>query len=99
MVKKNINFDEEMIKQIEEQKREQSNTDLWHHHRQPRITADKCYRIAVQRGTTSPTKTIQEVLGYNKRFQSKYREGLQMLDNIIYAYKELKQQQAKGSLA
>jgi len=93
-VKRNINFDEAKIKKIEEQTREQSNTHLWHHHRQPRITATKCYRIAVQRETTSPTKTIQEVLGYNKQFQSKYmQEGLKMEDNIIAAYKACKQQQ------
>lgn len=41
-VKRNINFDEAKIKKIEEQTREQSNTHLWHHHRQPRITATKC---------------------------------------------------------
>ena len=93
-VKRNINFDEEKINKIEQKTRGQSNTDLWHHHRQPRITATKCYRIAVQREATSPTKTIKEVLGYNKPFQSKYmQEGLDMEDNIIDAYKVLKQQQ------
>ena len=69
-VKRNINFDEEKIKKIEEQTRCQSNTDLWHHHRHHRITATKCYRIAVQRETTSPTKIIQDVLDYKEPFQS-----------------------------
>ncbi|PFX12333.1 uncharacterized protein LOC111347439 [Stylophora pistillata] len=91
-VKRNINFDEEKIKKVEEQTRGQSNSNLWHHHRQPRITATNCYRIAVQRETTSPTKIIQDVLGYKKPFQSKYmQEGLEMEDRIIAAYKLLKQ--------
>ena len=78
-VKRNINFDEEKIKKIEEQTRCQSNTNLWHHRRHPRITATKCYRIAVQRETTSPTKIIQAVLDYKEPFQSKsMQEGLEM---------------------
>lgn len=42
--------------------------------------------------STSPTKIIQDVLGYKKPFQSKYmQEGLEMEDRIIAAYKLLKQ--------
>ena len=98
-VKRNINFDEEKIKKIEEQTRCQSNTNLWHHHRHPRITATKCYRIAVQRETTSPTKIIQDVLDYKEPFQSKSRqEGLEMEDSIIAAYKSLKQEEGVAGI-
>ena len=91
--KRNINLDEEKMQKIEEQTRGQSSTNLWHHYRQPRITAINCYRIAVQRETTS-TKIIQDVLGYKKPFQSKYmQEGLEMEDKIVAAYKPLKQEE------
>ena len=78
-MKRSINFDEEKKKKIEEQTRYQSNTNLWHHDRHPRITATKCYRIAVQRETTSPTKIKQDVLDYKEPFQRKsMQEGLEM---------------------
>lgn len=92
--KRNLMVDDLQRQDIEEQTRGQSNTELWHRHRQPRITATKCYRVAVQRESTSPTKIIKDILGYNKAYQSKsMEEGLKMEDQIINDYKLLKQSQ------
>lgn len=91
-VKKNIMVDESEIKVIEEKTRGQSNLELWHSYRKPRITATKCYRVAAQRETTSPTKSIEDILNFNKTYQSKsMEEGLAMEDKIIDDYKLFKQ--------
>ena len=98
-VKRNLMVDELGIKDVETKTRGQSNIELWHHHRQPRITATKCYRVAVQRETTSPTKIIKDVLGYNKVFQSKsMEEDLKMEDQIISDYKLFKQKQGNEGI-
>ena len=60
--KRNINFDEEKINKIEQKTRGQSNTDLWHHYREPRISSTKeCY-ISYKNYPRSPRlqQTISE---------------------------------------
>lgn len=86
-VKRKLMVDDKERDHIENITRGQSDKQMWHTHRQPRITATKCYRVAVQRDTTSPTKIIKDVLGYNKAFQSKaMKEGILMEDKIINEY-------------
>ena len=65
-IKKKLDVTEEEAQQIEAETRHQSTDDAWHLHRKHRITASKAYRCAVLKETTSPTKAIQEVLGYRE---------------------------------
>lgn len=61
-VKRKIEVHEEEIVHIEKETRGQANEKLRYYHRKNRTTASKSYRIAAQRESTSPTKTIHEVL-------------------------------------
>jgi hypothetical protein len=63
-----LNYEE--IQHVEKSTRGQSSELQWHYHRKCRITASKCYRIAVLKESTSPTKAMKEVLGYINPYQS-----------------------------
>lgn len=74
--------------EIEKETREQSKRESWHFHRQPRITASKCYRTAVLKDTTSPTKAINDIL-YKKVVPTRQMtEGLEMESEIKERYIE-----------
>lgn len=77
------------VKRIEAETRNQSADDAWFKHRIYRITASKAYRCAVLKESTSPTKTIKEVLGYNKIHSTRaMKEGLSQEKTIISDYVE-----------
>lgn len=65
-VKRKLFLNEEEAAEVEKNTRGQSADPLWHDSRNQRITSSKCYRCAVLKDTTSPTKAIQEVLGYKQ---------------------------------
>jgi hypothetical protein len=78
----------ENAEKIEIETREQSNSILWHSHRKSRITASKCYRIAVMKSTTSPTKAIRECL-YKHVKPTKYMlEGIAKEPEIMELYRD-----------
>lgn len=78
--------DEQQASLIEKETKGQSVSDSWHFHRAFRITASKCYRTAVLKESTSPTKAVKEVL-YNKVVATKQmRKGLEMESHIKEIY-------------
>ncbi|XP_022808865.1 uncharacterized protein LOC111345840 [Stylophora pistillata] len=81
-----ISVDDDRINEIENATREQSRSSQWHAERFPRITASKCKRALIKE-TTSPTKAMQEILCYNKAFQSQYmKDGVKSELEIINQY-------------
>lgn len=84
-----ISVDDDRINEIENATREQSRNSQWHAERFPRITASKCKRALIKE-TTSLTKAMQEILCYNKAFQSQYmmdesNQNRKLLINILNA--------------
>ncbi|RUA05520.1 MAG: hypothetical protein DSY43_04465 [Gammaproteobacteria bacterium] len=78
----------EQAAEIEEVTKDQSLSKSWHSHRQYRITASKCYRAAVLKDTTSPTKAINDIL-YAKVLPTKQmKKGLEMESEIMARYIE-----------
>ena len=72
---------------VEKNTRGQSTDSLWHDNRNQRIASSKCYRCAVLKDSTSPTKAIQEVLGYKEFPPTKeMKEGLSKEPEIIEEY-------------
>ena len=72
---------------VEKNTRGQSADSLWHDNRNQRITSSKCYTCAVLKDSTSPTKAIQEVLGYKEFPPTKeMKEGLSKEPKIIEKY-------------
>ena len=72
---------------VEKNTRGQSADSLWHDNRNQRITSSKCYRCAVLKNSISPTKAIQEVLGYKEFPPTKeMKEGLSKEPEIIEEY-------------
>ena len=69
-----ITVDYDKIKEIENSTRDQSKSTRWFSERTPRTTASKCKR-ALLKETTSPTKAMKEILGYNKHYESILHEG------------------------
>ncbi|XP_028417250.1 uncharacterized protein LOC114541653 [Dendronephthya gigantea] len=79
---------QEEVESIERETRGQHNNPLWFTHRMPRITASKCKR-AIQKVTTSPTKALRDILGYNKRIQTSYmQDGKDSKHKIIEMYEQ-----------
>jgi hypothetical protein len=98
-VKRKILVGEVEIESIEKSTRGQSNESLWFFHRKKRITASKCHRVASLRDSTSPTKTIREVLHYNTAYQSQsMKEGLMKEEDILKDYTALKHEQGHANL-
>lgn len=78
--------DDEKVKEIEEDTRDQSKSNKWYAHRHPRITASKCKR-ALLKDTTSPTKAMREILSYNNSYQSEHmKDGIKSESDIINHY-------------
>ena len=75
-----------VTKEIEKETREQSNSPLWFQHRRARITASKCYRVAVMRPSTSLTKAIKEILYSKVKPTREMKEGLEKEPEIIAEY-------------
>ena len=63
--KRKLNFTEDEINFIEKKTRLQSQESDWFLYRKGRITASKCKRVASLKPTTSPSKTIKELLVNN----------------------------------
>ena len=64
----------------------QSQQSDWFLYRNGRITASKCKRVASLKPTTSPSKTIKEVLVNNTPQSTAMLQGLQNEDNIAEAF-------------
>ena len=86
------------ISELEKKTVGQSKIAEWNLHRQYRITASKCYRVACMKETTSPTKAVQEILHYKEAFQTtKMKEGLRREEEIIQEYKEEKKKSSRST--
>ena len=86
-IKQNLAVSDEDITRIEAETRNQSADNAWFKHRKYRITASKAYRCAVLKDSTSPSKAIQEVLGYNTVHATKQmKEGLRQEQAIMDKY-------------
>ncbi|PFX19717.1 hypothetical protein AWC38_SpisGene15847 [Stylophora pistillata] len=71
-----ISVDDDRINESEKATKKRSRSSQLHAERFPRITASKCKRALIKE-TTSPTKAMQDILCYNKAFQSQYmRDGI-----------------------
>jgi hypothetical protein len=93
-VKSKLFVDPQQALKIEKETQDQSNSKLWYLHRQPRITASKCYRSTVIKETTSPTKAINEIL-YKKIVPTRQmKEGLEMEPVVMARY--IKEQHKGG---
>lgn len=90
-MKKALFVSEEKAKAIEVQTRKQSASQEWYQHRKFRITVSKSYRCAASKQSTSPTKAIKEVLGYNNNYSSEaMKAGISMEHEIVSQYVEEK---------
>ena len=86
-VKKALFVNEEKAKAIEVQTRNQSASQEWYLQRKFRITASKSYRCAALKPSTSPTKALREVLGYNDNYASEaMKAGISKEQEIISQY-------------
>lgn len=93
-IKKCLFIDYRKATEIEKETREQSFNKKWHLHRQYRITASKCYRAAVLKQTTSPTKAINEILYAKFSATKQMIKGLEMEPEIMKQY--IKEQHKRG---
>ncbi|XP_029207043.2 uncharacterized protein LOC114970731 [Acropora millepora] len=85
-IKSKLFVNPKQVTEIEEETKEQSSSKSWHFHRQYRITASKCYRAAVLKSTTSPSKAVNDIL-YAKVFATKQmKKGLEMESEIQEMY-------------
>ena len=65
------------LKKIKKETVGQSDNVKWNIHREVRVTASKCHRVATLQATTSPTKAVQEILHYKQIPQTRaMKEGL-----------------------
>lgn len=63
-VKRKLSFSDEEIGIVERKTRLQSNCADWYRFTRGRISASKRERVASLKPSTSPTKTLKEVMGY-----------------------------------
>ena len=85
-VKCNLSVTDREREMIANKTKCQSKCQEWYEHRPVRITASKSKRAILQ-PTTSPTKALQEILGYNEQYQSwKMKQGLIDEKKILKAY-------------
>lgn len=88
-IKRKLNFTEEEIQQVEKKTRLQSRDSDWYLYRKGRITASKCKCVAFLKPTTSPSKTLKELLMINKVPQtSAMLQGLENEDAIADSFIE-----------
>ena len=64
-IKRKLNFNEDEINFIEKKTKLQSQESDWFLYRKGRVTASKCKRVASLKPTTSPSKTMKELLVNN----------------------------------
>lgn len=84
-IKKQLYITEE-VESVERGTREQSNCQLWFDHRAPRITASKCKRALVRKGT-SPKKALSEILKYKSQVSTDLmKDGIESEQAIIEKY-------------
>ena len=85
-IKKQLFITEEEVESIERGTCEQSNCQLWFDHRAPRITASKCKRALVRKGT-SPKKALSEILQYKSQVSTDLmKDGIESEPAIIEKY-------------
>ena len=85
-IKKQLFITEEEAESIERGTCEQSNCQLWFDHRAPRITASKCKRALVRKGT-SPKKALSEILQYKGQVSTDLmKDGIESEPAIIEKY-------------
>ena len=65
-IKRKLHFNENEIEVVEKRTRLQSKNSDWFLYRKGRITASNCKRVASLKPTTSPSKTLKELLMVNK---------------------------------
>ena len=86
-VKRKLFLNEEEATEVEKNSRGQLADSVWHESWNQRITSSKCYRCPVLKDTTSPTKAIQEDLGYKQFAQTKkMKEGLSKEPEIMQEF-------------
>ena len=85
-IKKKLFITKEEVESVERGTREQSNCQLWFDHRAPRITASKCKRALVQKGT-SPKKALSDILQYKNQVSTELmKDGIESEPAIIEKY-------------
>ena len=85
-IKKQLFITEEEVESIERGTCEQSNCQLWFDNRAPRITASKCKRALVRKGT-SPKKALSEILQYKSQVSTDLmKDGIESEPAIIEKY-------------
>ena len=85
-IKSKLFVNPKQVTEIEEETKEQSSSKSWHFHRQYRITASKCYRAAVLKSTTSPSKAVNDILYANVFATKEMKKGLEMESEIQEMY-------------
>ena len=82
-IKRKLYVTEEEAEAVEKSTRQQSNCQLWFQHRTPRITASKCTRALVGKGTR-PKKALAEILHYTNQVSSDFmKDGIESEPAII----------------
>ena len=85
-IKKKLFITKEEVESVERGTRQQSNCQLWFDHRAPRITASKCKRALVQKGT-SPKKALSDILQYKNQVSTELMtDGIESEPAIIEKY-------------
>lgn len=90
-IKKKLFVSQEEAVEIEGKTRGQSDNTYWHAERKTRITASRCYRIAVLKTSTSPTKALKEIMYSSVRPTRQMKEGLSKEPEIMQEYTLLQQ--------
>ena len=86
-IKRKLHFNENEIEIVEKRTRLQSKNCDWFLYRKGRITASKCKRVASLKPTTSPSKTLKELLMVNKVPQTyAMLQGLEEEDAIADSF-------------
>ena len=85
-IKRKLNFTEDEINFIENKTKLQSQESDWSLYRKGRVTASKCKRVASLKPTTSPSKTIKELLANNTPQSAAMLQGLQNEESIAEAF-------------
>ena len=85
-IKRKLNFTEDEINFIEKKTKLQSQESDWFLYRKGRVTASKCKRVASLKPTTSPSKTMRELLVNNTPQSTAMLQGLQNEDSIAEAF-------------
>ena len=85
-IKRKLNFTEDEINFIEKKTKLQSQESDWFLYRKGRVTASKCKRVASLKPTTSPSKTMKELLVNNTPQSTAMLQGLQNEDSIAEAF-------------